>query len=145
MARQVDGFSEVERQAIKERARETRAKSAKQPKLSGEQELMAKIAEMAPADAALAKGIHELVLRHAPELSPKTWYGMPAYAKNGKVVVFFQAASKFKTRYATLGFSEDSALDEGDLWPTSFGVGKLTAPVRAEIIALLQKAVGASG
>jgi uncharacterized protein YdhG (YjbR/CyaY superfamily) len=145
MAKQADGFSEAEREAIKERAREARAKSAKGPKLTGEQELMAKIAEMDAADAVLAKGIHELVLKHTPELTPKTWYGMPAYAKNGKVVVFFQAASKFKTRYATLGFSEDSALDEGDFWPTSFGISKLTPAVKAEISALLQKAVGTSG
>jgi len=142
MAMQNDGFSDAEREAIKERARETRAKSAKGPKLTGEQDLLAKIAEMDAADADLAKGIHELVLKHTPELSPKTWYGMPAYAKNGKVVVFFQAASKFKTRYATLGFSEDSSLDDGDFWPTSFGISKLTPAVKAQVIELLQKAVG---
>ena len=129
-------FSEEERDAMKERAKETRRKA------NGEKDLLAKIAEMDEADRAMAERIHAIVTETAPELAPKTWYGQPAYAKDGKVVVFFQAASKFKTRYATLGFSEDASLDDGTMWPTSFAVVSLTAADEKRITELVKKAVG---
>ena len=131
-------FTEEERDAMKERANETRRASKG---AAGEQDLLAKIAEMGDADRAMAERIHAIVTETAPELAPKTWYGQPAYAKAGKVVVFFQAASKFKTRYATLGFSEDANLDDGSMWPTSFALASLTAADEKRIAELVKKAV----
>ena len=132
-------FTEEERDAMKERAKETRRASKA---ADGEQDLLAKIAEMGDDDRAMAERIHAIVTQTAPELAPKTWYGQPAYAKAGKVVVFFQAASKFKTRYATLGFSEDANLDDGTMWPTSFALASLTAADEKRIADLVKKAVG---
>ena len=132
-------FTEEERDAMKERAKESRRASKA---ADGEKDLLAKIAEMGDADRAMAERIHAIVTETAPELAPKTWYGQPAYAKAGKVVVFFQAASKFKTRYATLGFSEDANLDDGSMWPTSFALASLTAADEKRIAELVKKAVG---
>jgi uncharacterized protein YdhG (YjbR/CyaY superfamily) len=124
---------------MKERARELKAE---QNKAAGESDLLAKIAEMPKGDRALAKRIHEIVKATAPSLSPKTWYGMPAYADdNGKVVCFFQSAAKFKSRYATFGFNEAANLDQGAMWPTSFAVKELTPKEEAKIAALVKKAV----
>jgi uncharacterized protein YdhG (YjbR/CyaY superfamily) len=133
------GFTPEERAAMKERARELKAE---QNKAAGESDLLAKIAEMPKGDRALAKRIHEIVKATAPSLSPKTWYGMPAYADdNGKVVCFFQSAAKFKSRYATFGFNEAANLDQGAMWPTSFAVKELTPKEEAKIAALVKKAV----
>ncbi|MDP2671783.1 MAG: DUF1801 domain-containing protein [bacterium] len=132
------GFSDEERDAMKERTLELRANKA-----DGESAVLAKIAEMPEPDRAMANRIHTVIKESAPELSPKTWYGMPAYANNdGKVVCFFTAASKFKSRYATLGFNDTAKLDEGHMWPTSFAITKLTDAEEAEITALVKKAVG---
>jgi uncharacterized protein YdhG (YjbR/CyaY superfamily) len=133
------GFTTEERAAIRERARELKAEQAR---ADGESDVLAKIAEMPKADRAIAKRLHALVTDSAPELSPRTWYGMPAYAKDGKVLCFFQSAQKFKTRYATFGFSDKASLDEGAMWPTSFALQGLTAAEEKKIRALLQKAVG---
>jgi uncharacterized protein YdhG (YjbR/CyaY superfamily) len=133
------GFTPEERAAMKERARELKAE---QNKAAGESDLLAKIAEMPKGDRALAKRIHEIVKATAPSLSPKTWYGMPAYADdNGKVVCFFQSAAKFKSRYATFGFNEAANLDQGAMWPTAFAVKELTPKEEAKIAALVKKAV----
>jgi len=138
------GFTDEERAAMKERARElksaaSRGAGAKQD--DGESDVLAKIAEMKGSDRAMAKRIHAIVKANAPGLSPKTWYGMPAYAKDGKVVCFFKCAAKFKSRYATLGFSDEAKLDEGTMWPTDFALTKLTAADEARIGALVKKAV----
>ena len=132
-------FSDEERAAMKERAKE--AKAARSGKADGESDVLAKIAEMSEPDRAMAERLHAVVKASAPELTPKTWYGMPAYAKGGKVVCFFQPAAKFKARYATFGFNEDAHLDDGAMWPTSFAVTKLTAAVEKEIGALVKRAV----
>jgi uncharacterized protein YdhG (YjbR/CyaY superfamily) len=132
-----EGFTAEERAAMKERARELKADARR---ADGESDVLAKIAEMPPRDRALAKRIHAIVKRAAPDLAPKTWYGMPAYAKDGKVVCFFQSGQKFKTRYATLGFSDEATLDEGAMWPTSFALTDLTAADEAEIAALVKRA-----
>ena len=132
------GFSDEERAAMKERAKELRAEA---DKADGESALLAKIAEMPEPDRAMAKRLHALFKASAPALSPKTWYGMPAYAKDGKVVCFFQSAHKFKSRYATFGFSDEANLDEGAMWPTSFALKTLTATEEAKIAALVKKAV----
>jgi uncharacterized protein YdhG (YjbR/CyaY superfamily) len=132
-------FSAEERAAMKERAKELKANATR---AEGEKDLLSKIAEMDAADKAIAERIHEIVTTTAPDLVPKTWYGQPAYAKDGKVVVFFQAASKFGTRYATLGFSEDANLDDGGMWPTSYAVAKLTKEYEEQIAAMVKKAVG---
>ena len=124
---------------MKERAKELKANATR---AEGEKDLLSKIAEMDAADKAIAERIHEIVTTTAPELAPKTWYGQPAYAKYGKVVVFFQAASKFGTRYATLGFSEDAKLDDGGMWPTSYAIAKLNKDYEAQIAAMVKKAVG---
>lgn len=129
------GFTPEERAAMRERVRELKARG------DGEKDVLAKIAEMREPDRTMAKRIHALVKERAPALSPKTWYGMPAYAKDDQVVCFFQSARKFKVRYATLGFSDKAALDDGSMWPTSFAVKALNAAVEARIIALLKKAV----
>jgi len=131
-----EGFTAEERAAIKERAKESRKKA------NGEADLLAKIAEMDDADRVMAERIHAIVTETAPELMPKTWYGQPAYAKDGQVVVFFQAASKFDTRYATLGFNETARLDDGSMWPTAFALTKLTAADERLIAELVRKAVG---
>ena len=132
-----DSFTEEERAAMKERARELKRGSK-----DGESDLLAKIAEMPEHDRALAEGIHAIVRAAAPDLAPKTWYGMPAYARDGKVVCFFQSAHKFKARYATLGFNDAANLDEGVMWPTSFALKELTAAEEARIGALVERAAG---
>ncbi|UYM04751.1 iron chaperone [Solicola gregarius] len=138
-----DGFTAEERAAMKERAQELRpTKRRGSKKVDGETALLEKIAEMPPADRAIAERIHAIVTEAAPELEAKTWYGMPAYAKNGKVVCFFQSADKFKARYATLGFNDPANLDDGTMWPTSFAVTKLTAADEKKVGALVRKAVG---
>ncbi len=123
---------------MKERAQELKAAGRK---ADGERDVLAKIAEMPEADRAMAERLHAIIKASAPALSPRTWYGMPAYAKDGKVVCFFQSAQKFKTRYATLGFSDNANLDEGTMWPTTFALTELTAADEARIGALVKKAV----
>jgi uncharacterized protein YdhG (YjbR/CyaY superfamily) len=136
------GFTAEERAAMKERARELKAEArANKDRAAGESALLAKIAEMPGPDRAMAERVHAIVKESAPALSPKTWYGMPAYAKDGKVVCFFQSADKFKSRYATFGFSDEANLDEGAMWPTSFALKELTAADEAKIGALVKKAV----
>jgi uncharacterized protein YdhG (YjbR/CyaY superfamily) len=136
------GFTAEERAAMKERAKELKAEErANKDRAAGESDVLAKIAEMPKQDRALAKRLHAIVKASAPALSPKTWYGMPAYAKDGKVVCFFQSADKFKSRYATLGFSDEANLDKGAMWPTSFALKELTAAEEAKIAALVKKAV----
>lgn len=138
-----DGFTDEERAAMRERAKELRAEArASKDREAGERDVLAKIAEMPKADRAMAERIHQIVKANAPELSPKTWYGMPAYAKDGKIVCYFQAAAKFKARYATFGFDQAALLDEGTMWPTSFALTKLTAKDEAVIAELVKKAVG---
>ena len=132
------GFTDEERAAMKERARELKAEAQK---ADGESALLAKIAEMPEPDRSMAKRLHAIIKASAPALSPKTWYGMPAYAKDDKVVCFFQSAQKFKARYATFGFSDEANLDEGAIWPTSFALKKLTDAEEARIGALVKKAV----
>ena len=137
-------FTDEERGAMKERAKEQKAAARRGPradKADGESDVLAKIAEMPEADRAMAERLHALIKVTAPVLSPKTWYGMPAYAKDGKVICFFTSADKFKSRYATFGFNEDANLDEGTMWPTSFALKKLTAADEARISALVKKAV----
>jgi len=136
----VDGFTDDERAAMKERVRELKRGADKS---DGESEVLAKIAAMQGSDRTMAERIHAIVKASAPALSPKTWYGMPAYADaDGKVVCFFQDARKFKARYATLGFSDQAKLDDGAWWPTSYALTKLTAADEAKIAALVKKAVG---
>jgi len=138
-----EGFTAEERAAMKDRAQELKAEARRGPradKADGERDVLAKIAEMPEPDRALAERLHALIKASAPALSPKTWYGMPAYAKDGKVVCFFQSAQKFKTRYATFGFSDKANLDEGAMWPTAFALTKLTAADEARIGALVKKA-----
>jgi uncharacterized protein YdhG (YjbR/CyaY superfamily) len=136
-----DGFTAEERAAMKERAKETKA-AKRGKKADGTAEVLEKIAAMADADRVLAERLHEIITKSAPELVPKTWYGMPAYARDGKVVCFFQDAGKFKARYATLGFQDSANLDEGAMWPTSFALTKLTGAVEKQIVALVKKAIG---
>ena len=136
------GFTDEERAAMKNRAQELKAEArANKKKADGESDVLAKIAEMQEPDRAMAKRLHAIIKASAPTLSPKTWYGMPAYAKDDKIVCFFQSAQKFNTRYATLGFSDEANLDEGALWPTSFALKELTATEEARISALVKKAV----
>jgi uncharacterized protein YdhG (YjbR/CyaY superfamily) len=140
--KKVKGFTDEERAAMKARAQELKAEArANKDKAEGESALLAAIATMQEPDRAMAKRLHAIIKASAPVLSPKTWYGMPAYAKNGKIVCFFQSAQKFNTRYATLGFSDSANLDEGALWPTAFALRELTATEEARIIALVKKAV----
>ena len=135
-------FTNEERDAMKERAKEQRTEARRgAEKEDGESEVLAKIAEMPAEDRAMAERIHALIKAASPVLSPKTWYGQPAYAKDGKVICFFQSRDKFKTRYATLGFSDTANLDEGAMWPTSFALTELTAADEARIGALVKKAV----
>ena len=128
-------FTDEERAAMKERSKELKAGGA-----DGESEVLAKIAEMPDADRVIAERLHALIKTSAPELSPRTWYGMPAYAKDDKVVCYFKPAEKFKARYATLGFSDKAKLDEGAMWPTSFALKELSADVEARISALVKQA-----
>jgi len=132
------GFTDEERAAMKERARELKAAA---DKADGESAVLAKIAEMPEPDRAVGKRLHAIIKASAPALAPKLWYGMPAYAKDDKVVCFFQSAQKFKTRYATFGFSDEANLDEGAMWPTAFALKALTAAEEARIGALVKKAV----
>ena len=132
------GFTADERAAMRERARELKAESAK---ADGESDLLAKIAEMPKADRLLAERLHAIVTTNAPDLAPKTWYGMPAYARDGKVVCFFKSADKFKSRYATFGFEETATLDDGAMWPTSYALTKLTPADEKKIAAMVRKAV----
>ncbi len=138
------GFSDEERLAMQERAKELKAearRSSRADKTDGESDVLAKIAEMPEPDRTMATRLHAIVKASAPALTPRTWYGMPAYAQDGKVVCFFQSAAKFKTRYATLGFSDAAHLDDGALWPTTFALKELTAVEEARIAALVKKAV----
>jgi len=138
-------FTDEERAAMKERAHEVKAAARRGPrsnKADGESDVLAKIAEMPARDRAMAERLHAIVKASAPALSPRTWYGMPAYARDGRVVCFFQSAQKFKTRYATLGFSDNASLDEGVMWPTAFALKELTAAEEARIVTLVKRAVG---
>ncbi|MEV8097860.1 DUF1801 domain-containing protein [Kitasatospora sp. NPDC085879] len=140
-----DGFTAEEREAMKEHAKELKTSARRNPrtaKADAEADVLAKIAEMPDADRVLAERIHAIVTSTAPDLAPKLWYGMPAYARAGKVVCFFQSAQKFKTRYATLGFSDQAHLDDGTLWPTSYALTELTADAEALIGDLVRKAAG---
>jgi hypothetical protein len=138
-----EGFTDEERAAMRERAREVKAarRGPRAGKADGESDVLAKIAEMGEPDRSMAERLHAIVTASAPDLSPRTWYGMPAYAHDGKVVCFFQSAQKFKTRYATFGFSDKANLDEGAMWPTAFALKELTADVEARIGALVKQAV----
>ena len=138
------GFTDEERAAMRERAEELKAAARRGPragKADGESDVLAKIAEMPEPDRAMGERLHAIIKASAPALSPRTWYGMPAYAKDGTVVCFFQSAQKFKTRYATFGFSDKANLDEGAMWPTAFALKELTAAEEAKIAALVKKAV----
>ncbi len=140
--RKSGGFTDEERAAMKERAQELKAaERANKDKMDGESDVLAKIAAMKEPDRGMAKRLHAIIKTSAPTLLPKTWYGMPAYAKDGKVVCFFQGAQKFNTRYATFGFSDAANLDEGALWPVAFALKELTAAEEAKIGALVKKAV----
>ena len=142
-SRKPEGFTDEERAAMKERAKELKAEARRgADRAAGERDVLAKIGEMSGSDRAMAERLHEIVKASAPALSPKTWYGMPAYAnKDGKIVCFFTSAQKFNSRYATFGFNDDANLDEGAMWPTSFALKKLTAAEEAKIAALVKKAV----
>jgi uncharacterized protein YdhG (YjbR/CyaY superfamily) len=133
------GFTAEERAAMRARAKELKSSA---DEAAGESDVLAKIAEMPERDRAMAERLHAIVTASAPGLSPRTWYGMPAYAKDGKVVCFFQSAQKFKTRYATFGFNDKASLDDGAMWPTAFALMELTPDVEARIAALVKKAVG---
>jgi uncharacterized protein YdhG (YjbR/CyaY superfamily) len=138
------GWTDEERAAMKERAKELKAEARRSPragKADGESEVLAKIAEMPAPDRAMAERLHAIIKASAPVLSPRTWYGQPAYAKDGKVVCFFQPADKFDSRYATFGFNDAANLDDGTMWPTSFALTELTADDEARIAALVKKAV----
>jgi uncharacterized protein YdhG (YjbR/CyaY superfamily) len=138
------GFTDEERDAMRERVQELKAEARRKPRAGqadGENAVLAKIAALPQPDRAMAERLHAIIKTNAPALSPKTWYGMPAYAKDGNVVCFFQSAQKFKTRYATLGFSDKATLDEGHMWPTAFALKELTAAEEANIGALVRKAV----
>jgi len=137
------GFTNEEKAAMRERAREMKAE-ARRPKggskADGESDVREKIAEMPKSDRVMAEKLHEIVMASAPDLAPRTWYGMPAYAKDGKVLCFFQSAAKFKSRYATFGFSDNANLDKGAMWPTSFALTELTAADEKKIRSLVKKA-----
>ncbi len=139
-----EGFTEEERAAMKARSDElksTARRGSRAAKADGESDLLAKIAEMPGPDRVMAERLHALIMATAPDLSPRTWYGMPAYAKDGNLICFFRSAQKFKTRYATLGFSDKANLDDGTMWPTDFALTKLTAADEARIAALVKRAV----
>ena len=140
----VEGFTDEERAAMKDRAQELKAESRRGPRAKeadAEGDVLTKIAEMQEPDRSMAERLHALIKASAPALSPRTWYGMPAYAKDGNVVCFFQSAGKFKVRYATLGFSDKANLDEGTMWPAAFALKKLTAKDEERIVALVKRAV----
>jgi hypothetical protein len=137
------GFTDEERAAMQERARELKAEAGRGPRADGESDALAKIAAMPEPDRAMATRLHAIITASAPALSPKTWYGMPAYAKDGNVVCFFQSAHKFKARYSTLGFSDKANLDEAAMWPVAFALKELTATDEARIVALVKKAASA--
>ena len=137
-----EGFTAEERAAMKERAKELKAEArANKDKAAGERDLLTKIAEMSDPDRSMAERLHAIITASAPELSPKTWYGMPAYAKDGKVICYFTPAQKFNSRYATFGFNDTAKLDDGTMWPTSFALTELTAENEARIGALVKQAV----
>ncbi|MCS6887514.1 MAG: DUF1801 domain-containing protein [Chloroflexus sp.] len=139
------GFSAEERAAMRERAQELKAASRRSGHAKREEEtnaVLAKIAELPEPDRAMANRLHSIITANAPTLTPRLWYGMPAYAKDGKVICFFQSAQKFNTRYATLGFSDAAQLDDGAMWPTAFALAELTPAVEAQIAALVRRAVG---
>ena len=138
-AKRYEGFTDAEKAAMQARVQEQKVTRGKS---DGEHDLLAKIAEMPESDRAMAKRIHAVIKEAAPELSPTTWYGMPAYAKDGKIVCHFTPAQKFKTRYATFGFSDRAKLDEGNMWPNAYALTRLTAADEAKIGALVKKAVG---
>lgn len=140
-----EGFSAGERAAMKERVRELKGKSARGKagaKQDGEAEVVAKFAELKEPDRAIAERIHALVKENAPQLTPRTWYGMPAYARDGKIVCFFQTSAKFGSRYSTLGFNDSARLDDGEMWPTAFAVLELTPDTEARIAELIKRAAG---
>jgi uncharacterized protein YdhG (YjbR/CyaY superfamily) len=137
-AQKSEGFSDFEKAAMKQRARELKEEANK---VNDENAVLAAIAGMQEPDRGMAKRFHELVKINTPELAPKTWYGMPAYARDGKVVCFFQGGHKFKTRYSTIGFSDEAHLDEGNIWPAAFALKELTSVEEARIISLIKKAV----
>ncbi len=147
-AKSYEGFTEDERAAMKERAQELKAgakrrgSTAKAGKEDGESEVLTKIAELPEPDRAMAERIHAIVKESAPGLEPKTWYGMPAYARDGKVVCFFQGSGKFKTRYSTLGFNDPAQLDDGEMWPVAYALVELNSEVEARIAELVKKAAG---
>ena len=143
-SRTAPGFTAEERAAMKDHAQELKTAARRGPraaKADGESDLLAKIAEMQEPDRAMAERVHALIMASAPALAPRTWYGMPAYAKDGKIVCFFQSAQKFKSRYATLGFNDAANLDEGTMWPIAFALTELTAAAEERIGALVKKAV----
>ncbi|MGA8595089.1 MAG: DUF1801 domain-containing protein [Bryobacteraceae bacterium] len=135
------GFTDEELGAMRERLQELKSDDRRADKADGESAVLAKIAALPQPDRAMGERLHAIIKANAPALSPKTWYGMPAYAKDGNVVCFFQSAQKFKTRYATLGFSDKANLDEGHMWPTAFALKELTAAEEAKICALVKKAL----
>ena len=141
--KEFNGLTDEERAAMKERAQELKAarRGPRAGKADGESDVLAKIAELPEPDRALGERLHEIIKASAPALSPKLWYGMPSYAKDGKIVCFFQSAEKFNTRYATFSFSDEASLDEGAMWPTSFALKELTAAAEERIAALVKKAV----
>ena len=136
-----DGFTEDERGAMKERAKELKASAARGGKADEEAAVLAKIAELPEAERAMAERIHEIIKANAPELKPKLWYGMPAYARDGKNVCFFQAADKFKSRYSTFGFNDPANLDDGTMWPTSYALTELTPAAEKQLTTLIKQAV----
>lgn len=137
-----ESFSDVEKAAMKERAKELKAEArANKNRAEGESDVLAKIAEMPEPDRAIGERLHALITANAPELMPRTWYGMPAYTRDGKVVCFYQSASKFDARYGTLGFNDTANLDDGPMWPTAFAVKELTDAVEAKVVELVKKAV----
>jgi uncharacterized protein YdhG (YjbR/CyaY superfamily) len=141
-SKQSNGFTAEEKAAMRERARELKAEArAEKDRATGEKDVLAKIAQMTGSDRAMAKRIHEIVTESAPDLMPRTWYGMPAYTRDGKVVCFFKDAGKFKSRYATFGFEEKANLDAGAMWPTSYALTELTPAEEKKIAALVKKAV----
>jgi uncharacterized protein YdhG (YjbR/CyaY superfamily) len=136
------GFSDAEKQAMRDRARELKAEERmNKNRAAGEQAVLDALAELPEADRALGEKLHEIVTKNAPELMPRTWYGMPAWARDGKVVCYFQAADKFKSRYATFGFNDDATLDDGPMWPTSWAVTKLTKADEQRLAELVRRAV----
>ncbi|MQM26365.1 iron chaperone [Glycomyces albidus] len=139
------GFTDEERAAMKDHAEELkkeRRRGKRATKADGERDVLEKIAEMDGTDRVLAEGLHAIITEHAPELTPKTWYGMPAYARDGKVVCFFQSAQKFKARYASFGFNDEAALDDGEMWPTAFALKEITPAVEKQITELVKRSVG---